>query len=192
MRVNDDLVAVTFQWTVGDSAALEKMIAPLARVKGRYAITVLSRIIAFALTFGVASLIFPEVDLFKIFALVLAASLTIWVSFGLHLISVRKLERLSALDPRRVGWNKVEINKTGIYWSDDVSLQYVSWMGVRDVVEADGALWFKTAEAAGFYLPARVFESPEVFEECARRIAVFRSEATAPAHVNPEKGAQLH
>ena len=55
----DDTAHISFQWVVGDNKAQEKNIRELIRSDHTYAITVASRLVAFALTYVVANALLP-------------------------------------------------------------------------------------------------------------------------------------
>lgn len=109
----------------------------------------------------------------------------------MSILAFRRLEKMQAQDSERVGWNNVRIDKSGVLWSTDTSQEYVSWLGISDVVETDGSIWLKTSEAQGFYLPPHVFGSEANLAECLTLIDQFRNVATAPAHVNDETEVPL-
>lgn len=177
-----DHIAISFQWAVGDTRALEKHLGEIVRYPFHHAVIVASRIVALALIFALAYSLFPEIEAWKLIVLALAASLSIWVSWGLTVGTMRTLERLQAKDPRYVGWVNVRIDERGLFWADDVSQYYLSWIGVSEVEEIDGAIWIKSGDVTGFYLPARVFESPEQAGVYKKAIDEFRKRATPPIH----------
>ena len=170
---------------------LEKNLVQLLKSEYHYLITVVSRFIAFGLTFLAAFLLLPSVDLWKVFLIAFAGSYSVWVSWGISILAFRRLEKMQAQDSERVGWNNVKIDKSGILWSTDTSQEYVSWLGISDVVETDGSIWLKTSEAQGFFFPPRVFESEANLAECLKLIHRFRNTATAPAHINEETEVPL-
>jgi hypothetical protein len=176
-------INLSFQWTVGDTRELEKNLTDLVRSNYHHVITVASRFVAFGLTYLVAHLLLPNTEVFIVLAIVLAASWSIWVSWGMSLLAFRAIERLSAKDPRRVGWNNVTIDCRGIVWSDDVSQEYMSWLGIADIVERDGSLWIKTGAVHGYYLPPRVFSSDVEVNNCMKLIEEFRKSPAMPVHL---------
>ncbi|GJL93431.1 hypothetical protein [Hyphococcus sp.] len=182
MAEKSDYIAISFQWAVGDTRALEKHMGELVRFPFHHAVIVASRIVALALVFALAYFLFPEIEAWKLIILVLAASLSIWVSWALSVGTMRTLERLQAKDPRYVGCVNVRIDERGLFWADDVSQYFLSWLGVSDVEEIDGAIWIKSGDVTGFYLPARVFESSEQTGNYKRTIDECRSRATPPIH----------
>lgn len=180
---DENAAKLTFQWVVGDTRALEKNLIQLSRSKYQYAITVFSRLVAFGLTFLVAFALLPEVDLGVVFLITLAGSYSLWVSWGVAVFSLRALERMLAEDNRKVGWNNVWLDSTGITWNTETSQEYTSWLGVSEVIEQEGSLWMKTGPAHGYYLPPRVFSSNEELTECSKLIARFRAHPTQPRHL---------
>lgn len=174
---------LTFQWVVGDTRELEKNLLQLSRSKYHYATTVVSRLIAFGLTFLVAYALLPQVDLSVVFFISLAGSYSLWVSWGVGVLSLRALERLLAEDNRKVSWNTVWLDSTGITWSTDTSQDYTSWLGVSEVVEKDGSLWIKTGPAHGYYLPPRVFASADELADCCSLIEKLRQNPRRPRHL---------
>lgn len=179
----EDGVEISFQWVVGDTRALEKNLISIGRSDYQYAITVVSRLIAFGLTFLVAWALIPGTELWIVFLISLAGSYSLWVSWGVSVLSLRALERLTAKDNRKVGWNTVWLDQTGITWSNETSQDYTSWLGVSDVVEQDGSIWIKTGPAHGFYIPPRVFGSPREQSECMSAIEAYRSNPVRPRHL---------
>lgn len=174
----------SFQWETGDLRLLEKLVKDEARSRLFYGVTLVSRIIAFAATLWIAALILPGTDIVDLALLCAVASLSIWVSWAFTLITYRTLERISVRDPRRVGWNSVTIDRSGIYLSTEISLEYTSWLGVVDVEELDGALFVRTGPAHGYLIPARAFESPANSSESLARIDEFRKNPETPRHAD--------
>ena len=191
MSATEKIITLSFQWVVGDMRPLEKNLVQPLKSEYHYLITVISRLIAFGLTFLATFLLFPSVDLWKVFIIALAGSYSVWVSWGMSILAFRRLEKMQAKDSERVGWNDVKIDKSGVLWSTDTSQEYVSWLGISDVVETDGSIWLKTGEAQGYYLPSRVFESEANLAECLNLINHFRKDPTAPAHINEETEVPL-
>lgn len=54
MNTAEKAVTLSFQWTIGDMRPLEKNLVQLLKSEYHYLITVISRLIAFGLTFLVA------------------------------------------------------------------------------------------------------------------------------------------
>jgi len=183
MDTREEVITLSFQWAVGDMRPLEKNLVQLLKSKHHYLITVVSRLIAFSLTFLATYLLLPSVDLWKVFLIALAGSYSVWVSWGMSTLAFRKFEKIQAKDSAQVGWNSVKIDKSGILWSTETSQEYVSWLGISDVVETDGSVWLKTGDAQGYYLPSRIFEAEANLGECLKLIEQFRNESTVPVHV---------
>lgn len=181
---DENTAKLTFQWVVGDTRALEKNLIQLSRSKHQYMITVFSRLVAFGLTFLVAFALLPEVDLGVVFLITLAGSYSLWVSWGVAIFSLRALEHMLAEDNRKVGWNHVWLDSTGVTWNTETSQEYTSWLGVSEIIEHEGSLWMKTGPAHGYYLPPRVFASRDELTECSKLIARFRAQPTQPRHLS--------
>lgn len=188
----DDTAHISFQWVVGDTKAHEKNIRELIRSDHTYAITLVSRLVALALTYVLANALLPEADFFVVLWIVLAASLSIWVSIGIEIAYVRLLEHLQADDPRRVGWNSVWLDSSGIAWSTETSEDYTSWFGVTDVVEQEGSLWIKTGHAHGYYFPPRVFASANDLTDCRKLIQKIREDPLPPQHLGSSQDLVRH
>lgn len=182
MAGDNEQITIRFQWTVGDDRALEKRLGEMARLPSQYPLLVVSRIAALASVFAVAYFLIPGLEYWKLLVLTVAASWSIWVSSALTLTGMRAVEILHAKDPKFVGWINVLIDRRGLFWSDDTSHIYQSWLGVSDVEELDGSIWIKTGEVMGFYLPSRIFESGESADGHLKLINEFRAKPTAPIH----------
>jgi hypothetical protein len=178
-----DSAEISFQWVVGDTRALEKNFIDLSRPKYAYAIIVVSRVFAYALTFAVAYFMLPDADLHAIFLIAVVGSFSIWASVGLETIAWRVLDRALAQNPRKVGWNHIWLDPTGISWSTETSEEYTSWLGVLEVVERDGSFWLKTGPAHGHYIPPRVFASDEELNDCRNLIQRLRKHPLPPRHL---------
>lgn len=187
-----DTAQITFQWVVGDTKAHEKNIRELIRSDHTYAITVVSRLVALVMTYVVAEALLPDTDFFVVLWIVLAASLSIWVSIGIEIAYARLLERLQADDPRRVGWNSVWLDSSGIAWCTETSEDYTSWFGVTDVVEQEGSLWIKTGDAHGYYIPPRIFASADELADCRKLIQRLRENPLPPQHLGSSQELVRH
>lgn len=187
---NGDSADITFQWVIGDTRALEKNLGALIAPQNTYAITIVTRLVAYALTFLVAYLFLPGADFFVVLLIAMAGSFSLWASVWMEIMIYRALERFRAEDPLRVGWNSVLLDASGITWSTELSLEYVSWMGVSEVVEREGSLWMKTGPANGYYLPGRVFSSREESVDCFELIERLRQQPLPPKHIS-EQGEDL-
>ena len=174
---------ISFQWVIGDTRELEKNLVELGRRKYYYAIIVVSRLFAYALTFAVAYLLLPDADFHTILWIAIAGSFSIWASLGLETLTLRALDRILADDPRKVGWNHIWLDPAGISWSTETSEEYTSWLGVLEVVERDGSLWLKTGPAHGYYIPPRVFASEEELNDCRKLIQSLRENPLPPRHL---------
>jgi hypothetical protein len=183
MDTEDDALRFSFQWVVGDWRPLEKSMTRIGRLRYAYVVTLVSRLLAYGLTVGVAYVLLPNAELHVVLLIALAGSLSVWATWGLMVLSFRLFERLMAESARRVGWNHVHIDRRGITWSTETSQDYLSWLGVTDVTEEDGAIWIKTGKVSGYYLPPRLFASPAVLVTNLQTIARFRAEATRPSHL---------
>lgn len=179
----DDTALIDFQWTVGDTRAFERNVQELIKPQHSYAITVLARLVAFLLTLAVATAILPSAGFMVLLAVTVVASLSIWVSLGLEIGALRFYERLQADHPSRVGWNSVQFDASGITWSTETGFEYTSWLGVIDVVERDGSMWFKTGPVHGHYIPPRVFSSKAELAEFRTFIRNLRNNPLSPAHL---------
>ena len=102
----------------------------------------------------------------------------------MSVLAFRKLEKLLAESPDRVGWNDVRIDPYGIVWATETAEEYMSWLGISDVVETDGSIWLKTGEAQGFFLPGRIFETEANLRECLSIIEQYRENPRPPRHQN--------
>ena len=190
---NEDVATLRFQWIVGDTRELEKSLVQLSRSKYHYAITVLSRLIAFVLTFVVSCALLQNVDLGAVFLISLTGSYSLWVSWGVSVVSLRALERLLAQDSRKVGWNTVLLDSAGITWNTETSQEYTSWLGVSEIVEKDGSLWVKTGPAHGYYIPPRVFASADELADCRNLVERFRQNPLRPRHLeNADQDLVIH
>ncbi|MBX7539528.1 hypothetical protein [Qipengyuania sphaerica] len=178
-----DTAHISFQWVVGDTKAHEQNVREMIGFDHSYAIAIFSRVVAFVLTYFVAKALLPDTDFFVLIWIVLAASLSIWVSLGVEIFLIRMLERLQAVDPKRVGWNSVWLDSSGVSWSTETSEDYTSWLGVIDVIEQEGSLWIKTGPAHGYYIPPRVFASVEELTNCKKLIEKLRNDPVPPKHL---------
>ena len=179
----DDAAQISFQWVVGDTRAHEQNVREMIGFNHSYGIAVLSRLVAFLLTYFVAKALLPNTDFFVLIWIVLAASLSIWVSLGVEIFLMRMLERLQADDPKRVGWNSVWLDTSGVSWSTETSEDYTSWLSVIDVVERKGSLFIKTGPAHGYYIPPRIFASSDELAKCKELIERLRSDPVPPKHL---------
>jgi len=182
-EITEDTAEITFQWVLGDMRELEKNLIELSRSKLYYAITVASRVLAYALTFIVAFALLPNASVHTVILIALTASLSIWVSWGISVLSFRSLERMMASEPQKAGWNTVWLDRSGITWNTEISQDYTSWLAVSEVVERDGSLWFKTGPANGFYIPSRVFSSKADLAEVMQLISDLREDPILPRHI---------
>lgn len=178
---------ISFQWVIGDTRELEKSFLDLSRPKYHYAITVASRLVAYALTFAVAYALLPDADFHTILWIAIAGSLSIWASLGLEILTMRALDRILAEDPRKVGWHSLWLDRAGISWVTDTSEEYTSWLGVLEVVERGGSFWLKTGPAHGYYIPPRVFASEAELIECRKLIQRLRENPLPPRHLAGER-----
>ena len=183
-ELENQSVNIRFQWMVGDTHPLEKFIKELAKNKHHYVITVSSRFVAFVLVFLTTNLLLPSIELWKIFTIAIVGSYSLWVSWGLGVIAVRQLERIMASDPENIGLNDIKIDRSGIRWDDAISSIYVSWQGIEEIEEKDGAIWLKTGKAHGFWIPERVFESDSQRAEILSLIKRFRNSPILPTHMD--------
>ena len=185
---------INFQWVVGDTRILEKNLVELVRKPNTYYIaTIISRIIALCLIFLACYFLLPKVEFWTVLLISISATFSLWVSWSMVALSIRALEILAAKDPKMVGWNEIKIDATGIIWNNETSQDYVSWQGISDVVYSQNSIWFKTGSAHGYFIPSRVFEAQEDFDECVELITTFRRNATLPAHKhNFEESKVLH
>lgn len=179
----NDTAQISFQWVVGDLKAHEKNIGQLIKSDYTYFITIVSRLIAFALTYVVADALLPNAEFFVLLWIVLAASFSIWVSVGIEIFYMRTLERVQADDPRKVGWNGIWLDSHGIVWSTETTEDYTSWLGVSDIIEQDGSLWIRTGPAHGHFIPPRVFASAEELADCMDLISKLRANPLPPRHL---------
>ena len=176
-------LSINFQWTVGDTRVLEKNLVELVRKPEAYYIaTVVSRMLALLFIFLSCYFLLPKVDFWTVLLISISATFSLWVSWSMVSLSIRALENLSAEDPKVVGWNEIKIDITGILWDNETSQDYVSWQGILDIVFKEGSVWFKTGSVHGYFIPSRVFESEEKFDECVKLINFFKDNATLPAH----------
>lgn len=180
---NEQSAEIVFQWVVGDTRELGKNFLELSRPAHQYAIVVAGRLAAYAATFAVAYALLPEVDFFTILLIAFAGSLSVWVSLGVEMAAMRTIDNLLAQDSRRVGWNTIYLDRSGVTCSTDVSEDYTSWLGVEKAVERDGSLWLKTGPAHGVFIPRRVFASSEELIACQKLIKELRENPLSPSHL---------
>ncbi len=179
-ELNNDTARIEFQWSVGDTRALEKNLREAIRPAGAYAITVGSRLIAYALTMLVAFTLLPGADFHVVLWIALAASFSIWISVGVEVLSLRTLEKLQASDPKMVGWNYLWLDSYGVSWSTEVAEDYTSWLGVIDIEERDGSFWIKTGPAHGYYIPPRIFPSAGDVADFRKLVQQLRDDPSPP------------
>lgn len=183
MSAQTDWLEFEFQWTVGDFRALRKLLSDVGRTSFVYFVTVLTRLVSIGLMSVVIFVAIPGVGFMTFTVLLMAFSLSLLVAGALSIMTYHMLERLRATDARRVGWQHVRLDRRGIYWTDDVSQTYLSWLGVQEIQSKDGSIWIKSGAASGYYLPARLFTAEHPVEECLEVIARFRAESTPPDHL---------
>ena len=182
-EIDEDSAQITFQWVVGDLRALEKNLSEASQPKHYHAIIIVGRLIAYAVTFAVAYALLPDANFHVILWIAAAGTLSIWVALGFEVAAGRLLERMTADDPRRVGWNSIWLDRSGVTFATETTEDYASWLGVSSVVERDGSIWIKTGPVHGFYIPARVFDSDEERAECLSLIAELRQKPLPPRHL---------
>ena len=175
-----------FQWMVGDTQALKKQLRAIAKPSWHYAVTVASRFVSYGAVFLVAWLLLPGEPLSTVLWIAVAAGLSVYVSWGLSTYMGRKLEELTAVDARYVGWNTVYLSRHGVTWHTDTSSDYTSWLGIESVSSAHDAIWMKTGQAQGVYLPPSAFGGELTQTRTLEFIEAFRENAAPPAHTRSE------
>ena len=192
-EVFDDGAQITFQWVVGDFKELGKKLSELASPKHHYAILIVSRLVAYAVTFTVAYGLLRDANFHHILWIAAAGTLSIWVALGIELVAHRGLDRLMADDPRRVGWNSIWIDRSGVTFATETTEDYASWLGVSGIDDLDGAIWIRTGQAHGVYIPSRVFTSRIQLMQCRDLIDKFRASPLPPRHLaDPEREIVKH
>ena len=179
-----------FQWMVGDTQALKKQLSAIAKPSWHYAVTVASRFVSYGAVFLVAWLLLPGEPFSTVLWIAIAASLSVYVSWGLSTYMGRKLEELTAVDSRYVGWNTVYLSRHGVTWHTDTSSDYTSWLGIESVSSAHDAIWMKTGQAQGIYLPPSAFGGELTQARTLEFIEAFRENAAPPAHVRIDGAGQ--
>ena len=191
MEEAKDTLTFSFQWAVDDMRPLERSLISIARPRLTYVATVVARILAYALTFAVAFALIPNASWTAIVLIAFTGSLSVWVAWGVSVVTIRKIEKLLAHDTSRVGWNYVVIDRSGITWNTDVSQEYCSWLGVTEVADDNGAVLLKTGKVQGYYLPPRILGTKDELAQHIALIRKLRSEATQPAHLAQGNPAPL-
>ncbi len=182
MNEHDETVQIRFQWMVGDLKGLEKHLKEILRHSAHQVISFSARLTALFLTAGVAYFLLPDASLFIVFLIAIVGSNATWVSWGMEILALKKLERMQADDARRVGWHNVKFDRSGVIWSTDTSQEYISWLGVSEIIADDEGIWMKTGAINGLYLPSRIFESEKQRREIASKIKFFKKHHTLPTH----------
>ncbi len=189
-----DSLRFEFQWHVDDLPSLESLISQYVTPSWNSLILMISRVIAYALTFLVAWILLPGVDLMLVFLIAFTGSLSIWVAVFTYKLLLQHMHRMEAMDSMKVGWIYVRIDHTGILRNTDTSQTYHSWFSVSEVREHQGAIWIKTGRTSGEFLPARLFDETLTPQACIERIAQFRANPSEPAHMTarPDDAVTTH
>ena len=183
-EIEEDSIRVSFQWVLGDTHPLEKSIQAATRAKHRYLITILGRLAAYGLTLLVVRLLLPEADWISAILIAIVGSLSVWVSWALSIASLRTLERLMAKDARYVNFINVTVDRRGIFWSDEITQDYISWQGIKEIDASNKAIWFKTGNITGYLMPPRLFQNENERREILEKLAHFKKNALLPIHTH--------
>ncbi len=190
LSIENDHIHISFQWVIGDTHPLEKAVTAEIRAKHRYLITIVGRIAAYGLTLLVVHLLLPEADPFAAILIAIVGSLSVWVSWGISIASFRTLERLLAKDAKYVSVVNLLIDNRGLFWSDEVSQEYTSWQGIKEIDAKSDGIWLKTGKVTGHYIPPRLFQDSSERKQVLEKLKYLQKHALLPVHTHGNNQAQ--
>ena len=89
-----------------------------------------------------------------------------------------------AKDARYVNIINVTVDRRGLFWSDEVTQDYISWQGIKEIDASNKAIWFKTRNITGYLIPPRLFQNENERHEILEKLAHFKKNALLPIHTH--------